>query len=192
MFRQAGAMRSRRVAATVSLLFMAGACGTGGGSDLPDVSASDSISLTSPAIRSGGTFPVDFTCDGRDVSPPLAWSGGPPSEEYALVLSDFDAPGGSFTHWVVYGIPGNATSMAEGVVPDGSRSGENDFGRTGYGGPCPPGGDAPHRYLFVLYGLRTAVGGSIPDGAGLSEVLDAIRCCIQAQGTLQASYARQG
>jgi hypothetical protein len=105
-------------------------------------------------------------------------------------MSDFDAPGGTFTHWLVYGISGGATSLPEGGVPQGALEGRNDFGRVGYGGPCPPAGDPPHRYLFVLYGLRTPVASSIPPGASVDQVLAAVRCCIQAKGTLQGTYGR--
>jgi len=159
---------------------------------LPNVSATESISLESPAFTPGGAIPPSFTCDGPDTSPPLSWSGGPPSAEYVLAMSDFDSPGAAFTHWVVYRISGHATSFPEGGIPQGAVEGRNDFGKVGYGGPCPPSGDPPHRYLFVIYGLRTAIGGSIPPGSGVDQVLDAVRCCIQAKGTLLGTYDRSG
>jgi Raf kinase inhibitor-like YbhB/YbcL family protein len=155
---------------------------------LPPVSREGSIRLTSPAFRDGGPIPAAYTCDGRDVSPPLAWTGGPPAEEYALVVIDVDAPGGSFTHWVAYGIPGSVSALPEGGLPEGTWEGTNDFRQVGYRGPCPPPG-RPHRYVFTIYALRTAPPALGP-GASLQEVLDAIRCCIEAKGTLVGTYAR--
>jgi Raf kinase inhibitor-like YbhB/YbcL family protein len=166
------------------------ACSTGSTSQLPSVSRTDSISLVSPAFGAGSNIPTKYTCDGQDVSPPLSWSGGPPADEYALVLIDPDAPGGEFVHWVVYGVPGSANAFPEGGVPAGSVEGTNGFHQKGYRGPCPPSGDAAHRYVFTLYGLRVAKGSSLPQGAPLDEVLAAVRCCIQSKGTLAGLYGR--
>jgi Raf kinase inhibitor-like YbhB/YbcL family protein len=170
-------------------LFVPG-CGAPGGTRLPDIAVADSITLTSPAFVPGGAIPARFTCDGEDVSPALQWSGGPPSEEYALLLTDPDAPGGTFTHWVVYGIPGTITELPEGRLPEGVRQGMNDFHSLGYRGPCPPAGSRPHRYVFTIYSLRTATAASIPPGASPQDVLDTIRCCLQARGTVLGTYGR--
>jgi len=164
-------------------------CGPQGATELPSVAATNSVELQSSAFTEGGPIPVAYTCDGSNQSPPLAWSGGPPSEEFALILTDLDAPGGGFTHWIVFGIPGSTSSLAQGSVPQGAKEGTNDFGKVGYGGPCPPAGRA-HRYRFTLYGLRTARGDQIQTGASLADVIGAIRCCIQSQGTLTGTYAR--
>src|SRR5438445_679675 len=86
-------------------LLAATACTTGPTSQLPQVSQTDSIRLVSPAFTTGSAIPARYTCDGPDVSPPLSWSGGPPAEEYALIVTDPDAQGGEFVHWVVYAIP---------------------------------------------------------------------------------------
>lgn len=166
------------------------ACDTGPTSRLPEVSRADSIRLASPAFGPGSSIPADYTCDGQGVSPPLTWSGGPPAEEYALVMTDPDAPGGEFVHWIVYAIPGSATSFPEGGVPPGAIQGTNTFRKAGYGGPCPPAGDTAHRYVFTLFGLRTAKGESISAGATLEQVLDVIRCCIESKGTLVGTYGR--
>jgi len=174
----------------LACLALAAACSTGRTSQLPQVSQTDSIQLTSPAFASSSAIPAVYTCDGRDVSPPLAWSGGPPNEEYVLIVTDPDARGGEFVHWVVYGIPGTASAFPEGGVPAGAVQGTNGLRKTGYGGPCPPHGDPAHRYVFTLYGLRTAKGSAIPAGATLEQVLDVVRCCIQARGTLIGTYGR--
>jgi Raf kinase inhibitor-like YbhB/YbcL family protein len=184
--------RTARAGVALLLAALLSGCGGGARSRLPNVSASESISVQSPAFTPGGAIPSTLTCDGPDTSPPLSWSGGPPNAEYVLVMSDFDSPGGAFTHWVVYGISGNATSLPEGGIPQGAVEGRNDFGKVGYGGPCPPAGDPGHRYLFVVYGLRIGMSGSIPPGAGVDQVLETVRCCIQAKGTLQGTYDRSG
>jgi Raf kinase inhibitor-like YbhB/YbcL family protein len=108
--------------------------------------------LTSPAFADGADIPIRHTCDGADLSPRLTWTGVPDgTRSLALVVDDPDAPGGTFTHWVVYDLPADQSELGEGAVP--ATSGRNSFGRTGYGGPCPPPADAPHRYRFTLYAL---------------------------------------
>jgi Raf kinase inhibitor-like YbhB/YbcL family protein len=110
------------------------------------------FTLSSPAFADGTAIPVRHTCDGDDVSPRLTWSGTPErTRSFALVLDDPDAPRGTFTHWVVYDLPADLTELGEGSTQ--GTQGRNSFGRTGYGGPCPPPGDQPHRYRFTLYAL---------------------------------------
>jgi Raf kinase inhibitor-like YbhB/YbcL family protein len=173
-------------AAAVLLLFLT-AC-TGDVSRLPRIANRESIQLTTAAFRPGGAIPARFTCDGEGVHPPLRWAGGPPAEEYALVMVDRDA--GEFVHWIIYGIPGNITAVGPISPPPGAVEGQNGFERVGYGGPCPPRGDQAHRYLFSVYSLRVARAQGLEPGASLDEVLEAIRCCIQAQGSLSATYGR--
>jgi Raf kinase inhibitor-like YbhB/YbcL family protein len=110
------------------------------------------LALTSGAFQNGQTIPVQFTCDGANQTPPLAW-GEPPAEtkSFALVVDDPDAPSGTFRHWGVYDIPASARSIG-----GGQRIGtevSNDFGKPGYGGPCPPKGHGPHHYHFKLFAL---------------------------------------
>jgi Raf kinase inhibitor-like YbhB/YbcL family protein len=122
------------------------------------------LALSSPAF-SDGTIPPKYTCDGDDSSPPLEWSGVPDrAMSLALIVDDPDAPDPvapkrRFVHWVLYDIPPDARGLAEGVgrgtLPPGAREGANDFGRRGYGGPCPPKGR--HRYVFTLFSLDTAL-----------------------------------
>ena len=178
-------MTLKRLALPLALALCA--C-TGDASRLPRFAARESIQLTTPAFRPAGRFPVEFTCDGEDVHPPLRWTGGPPAEEYAVVMVDQDAD--EFVHWLVYGIPGTITAVDATSLPPGAREGLNGFGRTGYGGPCPPRTDEAHTYLFTVYSLRVPRARDLEAGASLEEVLEAIRCCIQAKGSVAATYDR--
>lgn len=124
------------------------------------------LALTSPAFSHQGSIPSLYTCEGRDVSPPLAWSGVPAgARSLALVVDDPDAPDPAapkrtWVHWILYDIPVTATVLPEGVassgLPPGTREGTNDWNRTGYAGPCPPVGR--HRYFHKLYALDVPLG----------------------------------
>ena len=115
------------------------------------------MEITSSAFSEGDTVPVRFTCDGDDVSPPLAWSGVPDgAAELRLSIRDPDAPSGTFTHWLVTGVDPTVSEVREGAVPAGGREQENGFGRAGYGGPCPPPGRGAHRYVFRIEALDAA------------------------------------
>ena len=172
--------------ATAGLVFLVGC--TGDVSRLPRIAARESIQLSTPAFRPGGAIPARFTCDGEDVHLPVRWVGGPPAEEFALIMVDRDAD--EFVHWIVYGIPGTITEIDAVAPPPGAKEGMNGFGRTGYGGPCPPRSDEAHRYVLTVYSLRVPRAQGLPSGAALEQVLEAIRCCIQAQGSLAGTYAR--
>jgi len=117
-----------------------------------------SFVLTSSAFQAGEDIPSQHTCDGRDFSVPLAWSAPPPgTKSLALITDDPDAPMGTWVHWVVYNMPPSARALPEAFPAalersDGTRQGMTDFGRIGYGGPCPPSGT--HRYVFKLYALN--------------------------------------
>ena len=118
-----------------------------------------SMRLTSSAFAPDGRIPVRFTCDGADVSPPLAWTDPPAgTSSFALVCSDPDAPGGVWHHWAIYDIAPTTLALAEGWPPSRKLPPQaiNDFRRAGYGGPCPPRGSAPHHYHFRLYALDVA------------------------------------
>jgi hypothetical protein len=152
--------------------------------------------LTSPAFAEGGAIPSRHTCDGTDLSPPLAWSGAPPAaKSFALIVDDPDAPDPAaprttWVHWVLYDIPAGATALPEGAsrasLPPGTRDGINDWKRTGYGGPCPPIGR--HRYFHKLYALDRVLGdlGS-PTKAKLER---AMRGHVVAQAQLIGTYQR--
>lgn len=148
------------------------------------------VELTSSSIQNG-RVPKEFTCDGADNSPQLAWSAPPvATKSLALIVADPDAPSGTFTHWVLYNIPAGTRSLAEGLphlaqLADGSRQGRNDFGKPGYGGPCPPHGQE-HRYVFTLYALDATV--DLPPGA--TGVEGALKGHVLAQAELTARYGR--
>ena len=156
-----------------------------------------SVAVTSTAFKNGDAIPAQFTCDGADRSPPLAWSGAPKNTAaYALLVEDPDAPGGTFIHWVIYDIPSSVSSMPEGVAKGetvstlgGARQGRTGFkGTPGYGGPCPPRGPA-HHYHFRLFALDKPLG--IPAGASRDDVMSAMRGHELARGELVGTYARQ-
>jgi len=122
------------------------------------------MQITSSSFSHQGTIPAKYTCEGSDTSPPLAWSGVPPSaKSLALIVDDPDAPDPkaprmTWVHWVLYDVPPQSSSLAEGAsrsLPSGTREGLNDWKKTGYGGPCPPIGR--HRYFFKLYALDTVL-----------------------------------
>jgi hypothetical protein len=122
------------------------------------------MTLSSSAFAPQGAIPAKYTCEGQDLSPPLAWSAVPPhAKSLVLIVDDPDAPDPAapkmtWVHWVLYDIPADAAGLAEGVraLPAGTREGVNDWKRTGYGGPCPPIGR--HRYFHKLYALDTTLG----------------------------------
>lgn len=151
--------------------------------------------LTSPAFRAGGNIPADHTCDGADRSPPLAWSGVPAkARSFAIVVDDPDAPGGTFVHWVLYGIRGDLTRLPEGVPADErvrgiGAQGLNDFRRLGYGGPCPPPGRA-HRYVFRIYALDVDL--ALAPRRTRAELLKAIEGHVVAHAELAGRRQRGG
>jgi Raf kinase inhibitor-like YbhB/YbcL family protein len=114
--------------------------------------AAVNFTLSSTAFAEGQAIPVKYTCDGENASPPLRWDGPPQAQSFVLIVDDPDAPSGMFTHWVLYDIPGSQRELPEASTGVGA-SGMNDFSKAGYGGPCPPRGNRPHRYFFTLYAL---------------------------------------
>jgi Raf kinase inhibitor-like YbhB/YbcL family protein len=150
-----------------------------------DSDAASTITVTSDAFAEGDTVPERFTCDGEEVSPPLAWSGGQRAA-WALVVDDPDAPGGTYVHWVVVDIAEPTTAVRTGEVPAGGVQIANSAGDASYAGPCPPGGE--HRYRFTVYALDATTG--LTERASTTEALDAIRDHATAQGRLTAVYAR--
>jgi Raf kinase inhibitor-like YbhB/YbcL family protein len=152
------------------------------------------IPLTSSAFTDGASIPPKYTCDGDDISPPLKWSGVPAgTRSLALICDDPDAPGGMWVHWVIYDIPAAVAQLAEGipaaeVTSAGARQGINDFKRVGYGGPCPPRGNA-HRYFFKLYALDTEL--SLKPRATKKDLVGAMKGHILAEGQLMGTYKRR-
>ncbi len=151
------------------------------------------IKLTSSAFEDGGMIPSKYTCDGDDVSPPLNWDNVPEEvRSIALICDDPDAPMGTWVHWVLFNLPAGARELSENVpadntLADGARQGLTDFGRVGYGGPCPPGGT--HRYFFKIYALDVQV--ELASTARKQDLLGAMEGHILAQGQLVGKYKRR-
>ena len=145
------------------------------------------MKITSSAFHEGGNIPSKFTCDGSDTSPPLQIAGVPSdAKSLVLIVDDPDAPGGLFTHWLVWNIPPHTTSISEGNGPTGVQ-GANDFGKSGYRGPCPPSG--AHRYSFKIFALDREL--ELRSGARRSQVDAAMKGHVIAQGELMGRYARK-
>jgi Raf kinase inhibitor-like YbhB/YbcL family protein len=144
------------------------------------------MKITSSAFHEGGNIPPKFSCDGADTSPPLQIS-DVPSEAKSLVLivDDPDAPSGLFTHWAVWNISPQTSTIAEGSTPKGVQ-GTNDFGKSGYGGPCPPSGT--HRYYFKIFALDREL--DLPFGAKRGQLDAALKGHVIAQGELMGRYSR--
>lgn len=151
------------------------------------------IQLTSTAFQEGKAIPVQYTCDGENISPPLAWVGIPGgTKSLALIVDDPDAPAKTWVHWVIYNIAPGLTELPEGLVKYSSEggigvAGKNDFGKLGYGGPCPPKGKS-HRYFFKIYALDTEL--DLQQGATKAQLEVAMRGHILAEGQLMGTYSR--
>ena len=151
------------------------------------------LTIESPAFPEGGSIPRLYTCDGRDVSPPLSWTGIPAGvKSLALVCDDPDAPAGVWVHWVIFNLPPSATGLPEAVPPrkevdGGGVQGTNDFRKIGYGGPCPPSGT--HRYVFTLYALDAEV--PLAAGATKAELVTAMKGLVRTEATLTGKYSRR-
>jgi hypothetical protein len=152
-----------------------------------------SLTFNSIAFENGGPIPEKYTCDGEDVSPGLSWGGAPEgTESFTLIVDDPDAPGRTFTHWVVYNLPRSLAGLEEGmeafeIIKTGASQGKNDFGQVGYGGPCPPPGK-PHRYRFHLYALDAAL--DVPGGVSKGAVLAALKGHVLAEAEVVGTYRR--
>jgi Raf kinase inhibitor-like YbhB/YbcL family protein len=153
----------------------------------PTMTAPGSITVTSPAFRDGQPIPARFSCDGGNVTPPLAWQGVPPAAKaVALVVDDPDAPRGAFVHWVLLDLAPDTGSLAEGSAPAGTTQATNSTGKATYFGPCPPSGT--HHYRFTVSALTSATG--LPNGAALNQALKAINASAIARGRLVGTYSR--
>lgn len=149
----------------------------------------EELALDSEAFANGERIPDRYTCDGEDVSPPLAWDElADGASELALVVTDPDAPDGSFVHWVVAGLDPADDGLDAGQVPTDAVVGTNDFGDRAYGGPCPPAGDPAHRYVFTLYTADEPL--PVERGATAQEVEAALAERVLARGELVGTYRR--
>jgi hypothetical protein len=184
------ALRRSPLVVALAVLLAAGACGATG--EIPSAAGPEAsmttttLTLTSPAFAEGEPIARRHACDGPGLSPPLAWSGAPDgTTAFALVVDDPDARG--FVHWVVADIPGDAAGLPEGVPAAGPPAqGRNDFGRIGWGGPCPPSGT--HRYVFTLYALGRRP--TLPPRATAADLRRAIAGTVLAETRLTGTYRR--
>jgi Raf kinase inhibitor-like YbhB/YbcL family protein len=148
--------------------------------------ASMSMTVSSTAFTDGGTIPRRYTCDGENISPPLRVEGVPSgTRQLALLVEDPDAPGGTFVHWVAWGIDPAGSGLGEGEAPPGS--GVNGFGKRGYGGPCPPRGPA-HRYVFTVLALSEPP--TLAPGSSADDLRKAVASSVLGEGRLVGRYAR--
>ncbi len=151
------------------------------------------LTVLSAAFVMNAAIPTNYTCSGRDISPPLSWSAPPAgTQSIAILCDDPDAPVGDWVHWVIFNLPANTNSLPEAVpaksqLPNGATQGMNDFGRGGYGGPCPPSGK-PHRYFFKVFALDTKL--SLTSKASKKELLRAIEGHVVAKGELVGTFKR--
>jgi Raf kinase inhibitor-like YbhB/YbcL family protein len=171
------------------LALLAAGCGGGDTVEGPAPIAPVQIRLSSPGFAAGAMIPRRYTCDGDDTSPPLVWTKPPKAaRELALLMEDPDAPNGTFVHWTVYGIAPRTVLIDVNEPPADAEEGENSFGKRGYSGPCPPEGDKPHRYVFTIYALRSAL--KLAPGAKPADVRSAIAERAIARGQLVGRFKR--
>ncbi len=183
----------RAMKAGICLLLLVGAATAGGVSGSQgQAKGGTAMIISSTVFQEGGAIPVQYTCDDRDISPPLSWSGVPVgAKSLALINDDPDAPMGTWVHWVVYNIPPDLPGFDEAAAPDtlaqkGILQGRTDFGRREYGGPCPPSGT--HRYYFKLYALDARL--ELEQGATKQQVEKAMQGHILEQAQLMGRYTR--
>lgn len=151
------------------------------------------MKIQSSAFNNEDMIPKKYTCDGQDISPSLEWTGVPESAKSLVLISDDpDAPMGTWIHWVMFNIPPNVSSLSEAVpseetLSDGTIQGITSFGKSGYGGPCPPGGT--HRYFFKLYALDTQL--DLGPSATKKDVEKAMKGHVLAESQVMGKYQRQ-
>jgi Raf kinase inhibitor-like YbhB/YbcL family protein len=146
--------------------------------------------INSPALKAGQSIPVRYTCDGENLSPPLTWAHPPAhTKAFALVMEDPDAPGGTFTHWMLCDLRATRADLDEGGEADGDGTpGTNDFSKLGYGGPCPPRGHGRHRYRFRLLALSKPLG--LRPGFSRAQLDKALAHVVLGTAILVTSYER--
>ena len=148
--------------------------------------------IFSNAFAEGGWIPDLYTCQGADVSPSLEWSGEPPeTRSFALIMDDPDAPGGTWNHWLLYDVGAQTHNLAQGQKPGSlGVSGNNSWGKAGYGGPCPPKGHGPHRYFFRLYALDASTL-RLGAGADRGQLQRAMKGHVLAEAESMGRYERK-
>lgn len=192
-------MKPRLLFAFTTGVFLLAACAAPATTQPTDAPAAaltptPSFELISTAFGQGEPIPAKYSCDGEDVSPPLAW-GEPPAgtQSLALIMDDPDAPGGTWDHWILFNIPPELRALQEDLPITGKNQdpeaifvGNNSWGRAGYGGPCPPSGT--HRYFFKMYALDTTI--NLLPGATKQELLNAMEGRILAESELMGMFSR--
>jgi Raf kinase inhibitor-like YbhB/YbcL family protein len=164
------------------------------GSVAAEKAGKDQMQMTSAGFKEGAAIPAKYTCDAKNVSPPLKWNGVPAgAKSMALIVDDPDAPAGTWVHWVLYDLPPTTSELAEDVpksqyVAGGAKQGLNDFRHLGYGGPCPPHGK-PHRYFFKLYALDAVL--DLKPGLTKKDLESAMEKHILARAELMGTYQRK-
>jgi len=174
--------------ASVLLMVMGLAAGCGGGdkAEEPGKDLAESINVSSSAFEADQAIPRVYSCDGNDVSPPLAWDGVPKDAgALALVVDDPDAPNGTYVHWIVLDIAAEITSVDRGAIPSGGVQEANSAGDATYAGPCPP--DGTHHYRFTVYALDAPT--QLEEGSSTEEALGAIDDHATARGRLTGTYS---
>jgi Raf kinase inhibitor-like YbhB/YbcL family protein len=157
--------------------------GTAASADIP-------FKISSNATADSGPLPVLYTCDGKNISPKISWNGKPAkTRSFAFIISDPDAPSGTFYHWVLYNLPANVSSLDEGIelLPEPTKIGTNSFGKTAYNGPCPPR-NTNHHYIFTLYALDKNL--NLQDGVDAETVLKAMNKHVLGKTDFVAVYTR--
>jgi len=196
-------MRLKGIAILAVLVLLSAACACGEKRDESDSvenntvesveEATMAIELTSVAFEEGDTIPTKYTCDGENISPPLAWGNVPPgTHSLAIICDDPDAPSKTWVHWVLFNIPQEATRLPEGIanaeiLNNHARHGVNDFGKYGYGGPCPPSGT--HRYVFKIFALDSKL--NLTGKVSKQQIETAMQGHILGGGQLIGVYSRE-
>lgn len=149
--------------------------------------ASHTMTLSSSSLDPNTAIPVLYTCDGKNISPALTWSGTPAgSKSFTLVIADPDAPGGTFYHWIVFNLPITTTVLEDNsLLPNGAMLGKNSWGNMQYKGPCPPRGTT-HHYIFTIYALDTLL--NIPFGSKFETLNAAMAGHILDQASFRTTY----
>jgi Raf kinase inhibitor-like YbhB/YbcL family protein len=173
-------MQRRIISDGAAIVFSAIVCFAAGGGA--------KMKITSAAFQENGNIPAKFTCDGADVNPALHVEATPVgAKSLVLIVDDPDAPSGLFTHWIVWNIDPKTTEIGESATLQGGVQGTNDFGKSGYGGPCPPSGT--HRYYFKIFALDRML--DLKPTAKRAELDAAMRGHVIAQGELMGRYSRK-
>ena len=186
-------MLKKTAVLTAVVMLLICSCKSRAGDKEKEGGAKMEIKVTSSVFKNDGMIPSKYTCDGEDFSPPLQWESVPQgTQSIALICDDPDAPMGTFVHWVLFNLPADIKELVGNIpagrtLSNGASQGITDFGRIGYGGPCPPSGT--HRYFFKIYALDTKL--ALPAGSAKHQLLKAMEGHILAQGQLVGKYKRQ-